>query len=492
MAKNRSKSNFILQFRLRTELWQERIINKRMEAGRQIYNGLANIMLKRYNEMISTRNYRNLTNKLTGNKANDKSVWKNIEALRLQNGFSEYNFHNEVIPMKKHFEKHIDINTAQKIASNLWKSFDKMFHSNGKKIHFKKYGEMNSLEGKTKSVGIIFRRDKEIISWKKLQIPVIIDHNNFYEMECLNSEIAYCRIKRKIMKGKYHYYLQIVFKGEKPAKRRKSDGSFVHNVGAGDVGIDIGTSTIAYVSENEVHICELANRVQSIDCERALIQRKMDRSRRITNPDNFNPDGTPIKGRHKWTRSRNYEKLKIKLEELYRKQSAVRKLQHEILANHILSLGSRFYVEKMNFSGLQRRSKKTEMNEKTGKYKRKKRFGKSIGNRAPSMLLSILKRKLGYFGIELTEINTIKARASQFNHIDNTYKKKKLSQRWNIINGQKVQRDMYSAFLIMNINSDLETFNQEKCNIRFEKFLKLHNDEVRRLTGKKNLSSIAI
>ena len=78
MAKNRSKSNFILQFRLRTELWQERIINKRMEAGRQIYNGLANIMLKRYNEMISTRNYRNLTNKLTGNKANDKSVWKNI------------------------------------------------------------------------------------------------------------------------------------------------------------------------------------------------------------------------------------------------------------------------------------------------------------------------------------------------------------------------------------------------------------------------------
>ena len=35
----------------------------------------------------------NWCNKLTGNKANDKSVWKNIEALRLQNGFSEYNFH---------------------------------------------------------------------------------------------------------------------------------------------------------------------------------------------------------------------------------------------------------------------------------------------------------------------------------------------------------------------------------------------------------------
>ena len=51
---------------------------------------------------------------------------------------------------------------------------------------------------------------------------------------------------------------------------------------------------------------------------------------------------------------------------------------------------------------------------------------------------------------------------------------------------------MYSAFLIMNISDDLKSFDIDKCNKRFENFYRLHNLEVNRLTGKKNLSSIAI
>ena len=92
----------------------------------------------------------------------------------------------------------------------------------------------------------------------------------------------------------------------------------------------------------------------------------------------------------------------------------------------------------------------------------------------------------------LFEINTYKAKASQFNHFDGTYKKKSLSQRWNDFNGMKIQRDIYSAFLIMNINNDLESFDINKCNDRFDNFKKLHDLEVNRLKGNKNLSSIAI
>ena len=97
-----------------------------------------------------------------------------------------------------------------------------------------------------------------------------------------------------------------------------------------------------------------------------------------------------------------------------------------------------------------------------------------------------------YYGKKLIEINTSEARASQFNHFDGTYKKKSLSQRWNDFDGLKIQRDMYSAFLIMNINDNLKSFNIDKCNERFENFYRLHNLEVERLKGKKNLSSIAI
>lgn len=184
-------------------------------------------------------------------------------------------------------------------------------------------------------------------------------------------------------------------------------------------------------------------------------------------------------------------KYQNQLRELYRKQSDVRKYQHECLANEIVSLGDNIYVEKMNFQGLAKRSTKTEKNDKC-RFKRKKRFGKSIANRAPAMLLSMIDRKLSYYGKHLIKIDTWDAKASQFNHFDGTYNKKKLSQRWNDFNGIRVQRDLYSAFLIMNVASDLKSFDINKCNERFENFYRLHNLEVERLTGQRNLRSIAI
>jgi hypothetical protein len=192
-----------------------------------------------------------------------------------------------------------------------------------------------------------------------------------------------------------------------------------------------------------------------------------------------------------WNKSNHYIKYQNELKELFRKQADIRKYQHECLANYIISLGNKVYVEKMNFAGLQKRAKNTEKNDK-GKFKRKKRFGKSLANKAPSMLLNIINRKLNYFGKRLIEIDTFEAKASQFNHFDRTYAKKSLSQRWNDFNGIKIQRDMYSAFLIMNIADDLKSFDINKCNERFENFYRLHNLEVERLTGKNNLSSIAI
>ena len=121
--------------------------------------------------------------------------------------------------------------------------------------------------------------------------------------------------------------------------------------------------------------------------------------------------------------------MQYQLKELYRKQTTVRKYQHECLANTILSMGDTFYVEEMNITALTKRAKKTELSEKAGKIKKKKCFGKSIGNRAPVMLLTILDRKLHYYGKELIKMNTWEAKASQYNHYTGEYKKKSLSKR---------------------------------------------------------------
>ena len=170
-------TNFIVQFPLKTEKYQEDILDKRFEIGRQIYNSLVNITQKRYTEMIKTKVYRNLISQLSGDKNKDKRIWKQINDIRRQFGVSEYSFHSDVKKLQHHFSDNIDSHTAQRIASNLWKAYEKLFYGNGEYIHYKGYGFLNSLEGNSNAQGIRFRDDT--ILWNGLKIPVIIDYNNY-------------------------------------------------------------------------------------------------------------------------------------------------------------------------------------------------------------------------------------------------------------------------------------------------------------------------
>jgi len=489
-----------VEFLLKTETYQEDILNKRFEIGRKIYNSLVTVTQKRYNEMVKTKLYRNIKSELKEiyqSKDRVKSKRKTelcgqLNSLYKTYALNEYSFHSDVKNMQKHFKDNIDSFTAQKIATNLWKAYDKLLFGNGDSVHYKRYDTFNSLEGKSNTTGIRFVGDN--LLWNGLTIPVSIDYNNPYECQALQNNISYCRVVRKFVRSKYKFYLQIVFKGIVPMKINKSTGEVKHTLGEGDVGLDIGTQTIAVSSSTDMKIYELADRVQNIENQKRILLRKLDRSRRSCNPNNYNSDGTIKKQGNKkviWNKSNHYVKIQNQLKELYRKQADIRKLQHEILANEIIAQGNNIYVETMNYAGLQRRAKKTEKNDK-GKFKRKKRFGKSLANKAPSMLLAIIDRKLKYYDSQLIKIDTYSVRASQYNHFNEAYTKKKLSQRWNDFNGIKVQRDMYSAFLIMNVNSDLKTINNEKCKQRFNSFLIMHNNEVERLKVKNNLGSIAI
>ena len=85
-----------------------------------------------------------------------------------------------------------------------------------------------------------------------------------------------------------------------------------------------------------------------------------------------------------------------------------------------------------------KRARKTEKNDK-GRFKKKKRFGKSLANKAPAMLLAIIDRKLKPYDKQLIKIDTWSVKASQYNHVEDEYRKKKLSERWNDIDGHKVQ-----------------------------------------------------
>lgn len=269
---------------------------------------------------------------------------------------------------------------------------------------------------------------KELVKIKceELKINIIAiecneDHVHMF-VNCLPT-LSPSDIMHKI-KGFTSKLLRTEFVELSKMPNNKSTGEVRHPSGTGKVGLDIGPSTIAIVSHQDVKLLESADRVHDIEKQKKLLLRKMDRSRRATNIDNYNKDGT-IKKSKKWVRSNHYNKALARLKELYNKQARIRKEQHEILANYIISLGDEIYVETMNFAGL---AKKGKLETNTdGRYKRRKRFGKSIGNRAPAMIIDIINRKLSYYNCSINKINTIKARASQFNHIDGTYIKNSLA-----------------------------------------------------------------
>jgi hypothetical protein len=493
------KNVYIVELPLAVEVWQADIIDKRMEIGRYIYNALLNIVSRRYNEMIKTKIYRESKEQLAINddkkkskltkeekeriKQDNKILYEQLQLLEQQYKLTKYDIVSDVKEMQHHFKCHIHSRVAQEIAKNVYSSLYSVLHGKGKKFHFKKYGTFNSLRSNESNKAIIFNHDA--VLWTGLTLKIEYPHSpkslEYVQRNLFNNlpSLRYCAIVRKCIRGQNKYYVQLTFKCTMLHTKRR--------LGKGRVGLDIGTSTLAIASNTEVNLIELADKVQNYEKEIAKLQRKMDRSRRANNPNKYNEDGTYKKGnKDKWNNSNRYKKCQLQLRELYRKQRVTRRLQHGALSNHILSLGDEFYVEKMNFKSLQKRSKKTEK-KANGRYKCKKRYGKSLGNRAPSMLLTLLNNKLHHFYKELNEINTQKCKASQFNHATGEYKKKSLGQRWNIINNQQVQRDLYSAFLISNVNSTLDSFNIDLCDSTYDNFLTLHNNKIEELKLQKQV-----
>ncbi|QKY68279.1 hypothetical protein [Lentibacillus sp. CBA3610] len=76
--------------------------------------------------------------------------------------------------------------------------------------------------------------------------------------------------------GRIRYFADLVISGYPPSKNRK--------LGKGDVGLDIGTSTLAVSSLAKTALFNLAEQVQEISRDIRLVNAKWTVSRRATNP----------------------------------------------------------------------------------------------------------------------------------------------------------------------------------------------------------------
>lgn len=232
------KPNYILELKLNTTGSQLALLDKRFRIANGIYNTLVKFAKKQLKRMRENKSYkRNLkeylfykelaekdkSNGLTSSENIDKfNVYKEILTdIRLSYSLSEYQFHAFIKKQQHMYKKHIDSNTAQKLATTVWKATSEVMFRKGKDIHFKKFGTLTSLEGKKNTQGIRFLKDNRILSWNKLNIPVKIRHNDLFALESLENNIKYCRIVRKPFKNGYKYFLQLIIGGHPPQKKNK-------------------------------------------------------------------------------------------------------------------------------------------------------------------------------------------------------------------------------------------------------------------------------
>ena len=480
---NSKTSSYTLTLKLKTSESDINALDKYFELSRKLYNVLLGEELKRLKLMRESKLYQQAQKET--NKTNKRELFKQAE---LKYNYGKFALNKYSTSLRVNEFRDIDANTIQALSARVIQTIDKLRFGNANKVNFIKYNEMYSIEGLTNRQGIRYRDG--MIYFNKLTLECIVRKNDEYAQLSLQDKVKYCRIVRKQKHNKNLYYVQLILEGIPPKKRE---------IAQGEVGIDIGTQTIAIASDNEIKLFELAEGLDNIQNIKTKLSRKLDRQRRANNPNKYNSDGTiNIQNRNKWIKSNNYIKTQNKLRDIQSKMARIRKQKHEELANYILSLGNIVKVETMNYSGLQKRAKNTTINEKTGKYNKKKRFGKSLANKAPSMLLEIINRKLKYENLWLFKINTYKVKASQYNPFTDNYVKKDLSERWNEFDNCKIQRDLMSALIIKNVIIDdkinLDTVDRNKLLSEFDNFKELHDKEIIRIVNSNNkiISSMGI
>lgn len=104
-----------------------------------------------------------------------------------------------------------------------------------------------------------------------------------------------------------------------------------------------------------------------------------------------------------------------------------------------------------------------------------------------SMFITILTNKVTRYGGKVIKASTFETKASQFDHTDESYTKKKLSERMaHLSSGEVVQRDLYSAFLLEHIDTESLEYNTEALKSAFPAFLKMHENTKKHLQKEEN------
>lgn len=512
--------SFIVKVKLHLQNNVKNHLNKSFHIADSAYNETLNHGLKLFSAMKKNLRYQELLEirrdvvkdkddiKKKIKKETDKNIKKKLKEqtkeinahlekidnelgkIRMDYGLTKYQLSLWLLERRKQTEAYQHLNSAelQVIAENAYQTLSQVIFYKVKPdaLRFRsKYSLEHSFRNRANNTGTrLVESEKPNVAYRLylhkrstfIDIPTIA-FTEYQQMQLLRADkIKYVQIISKTIRGKKVFYLQIVCQGIPVTKIQK---------GKGVTGIDPGISTVAYVSKDS---CELVDLVpEKFARKERLIQnfsRKIERSRKVNDPDAYNEDGTRKKNVRFKPLSKRARRLAIRRQTAYRKLTEERRKIQGQLVNRIVSKSSVIKIEDLNVKGLQKRKRETRINPKTGRPFSKKRYGKAVFKAAPGHFRTLLVQRARSTGCKVDVISPKKTKPSQYNHITGEFNKKELKIRiYNLTDEiTDVQRDLYSAFLIAHIEND-EYLNEQLVE-NFDVFYRNMKEQLHKLRQK--------
>ncbi|MEO0969881.1 MAG: hypothetical protein AAFX80_16510 [Cyanobacteria bacterium J06639_18] len=313
----RSKTpSFVTELPLKVDSKQERELLARFQAARQLYNACLNEALVRMELVKNSVLYQQTK---TSRGVSKKERQELFAKSRNQYRFNDYafkTFATQTANRSKWMSDKLGAHEKQTIGTRAFKAVEKILFRRSKKVRFKVTTRFKSIEGQSNATGIRFINNQ--VLWKKLIIKPIINWNNPVLVHGLNSPVKYCRILWRNLNGKKRWFVQLINEGL-PYQNPQN------YLAQGIVGLDVNISNVAFVADNKAGLLPFAYKVPTYEREIKALQRKMQRSQRLHNPDNFEPDfdkkignrivrkkGKVKKGKKQWIKTRNYRRGNIK------------------------------------------------------------------------------------------------------------------------------------------------------------------------------------
>ena len=214
-----------------------------------------------------------------------------------------------------------------------------------RRVRFKGRHQLDTVEGKTKASGPRWRGTH--VEWKGLELQARLDPKDLVQAHGLACPVKYVRLVRRKLGERNRFYAQLVCEGTPYQKPQ-------HHLGSGIVGLDLGPSAIAVVSEEAALLQAFCPEVAPDAKALRRLDRKLDRQRRANNPSNYDERGQVKRGPKRWKVSKRQRKVQARRREVHRKLAATRKRSHGQLAHRVLGMGSAFQLEQLSYRAWQK------------------------------------------------------------------------------------------------------------------------------------------